>query len=327
MVDHEARPLVNNGDAENHLADVFAGSYEDPWFQSFVRRVKETFNPPKLPPLDVTSRPVPVKDIWGGTAGNESKAGLGSLAVHGGVIALLIILGTNPVVQQKVKETIFTPVDIAPYVAKPAEKLAGGGGGGGDRSLIQASKGKLPRPAPKQFTPPVAVVNNPDPKLVMEPTLLMTQQAPNVNMPVFGDPLSKLNVPSNGTGSGSGIGSGAGGGVGSGKGGGYGPGEGGGYGGGVYRIGGGVSAPALIYKVEPEYSEEARKAKHQGTVVLQVVVDANGQAQNIRVVRPIGLGLDEKAVEAVHKWRFKPGLKDGKPVAVAATIEVNFRLL
>jgi TonB family protein len=146
-------------------------------------------------------------------------------------------------------------------------------------------------------------------------------------MPNYGDPLAKLGAASNGTGSGSGIGSGSGGGVGSGRGAGMGPGEGGGFGGGVYRIGGGVSAPSLIYKVEPEYSEEARKAKHQGTVVLDVVVDDKGMPQNVRVIRAIGLGLDEKAIEAVSKWRFKPGLKDGRPVAVRASIEVNFRLL
>jgi TonB family protein len=124
---------------------------------------------------------------------------------------------------------------------------------------------------------------------------------------------------SNGPGSGGGIGTGSDGGVGSGSG--------GGVGGGVYRIGGGVSAPALIAKVEPEYSEEARKEKFQGTVVLYVVVDESGKPRDLRVIRPLGLGLDEKAIEAVMKWRFRPGMKDGKPVAVAATIEVNFRLL
>jgi TonB family protein len=172
-------------------------------------------------------------------------------------------------------------------------------------------------------------VNNPDPKLVMEPTIIVQPDAklPQVNMAQYGDPLAKVGPPSNGPGSGGGIGSGSGGGVGPGRGGGFGPGEGGGVGGGVFRVGGGVTAPTLVYKVEPEYSEEARKAKYQGTVVLYVEVDANGKARNLRVIRSLGLGLDEKAIEAVNKWKFKPGFKDGRPVTVAATIEVNFRLL
>jgi TonB family protein len=175
----------------------------------------------------------------------------------------------------------------------------------------------------------MAVVNNPNPKLVMEPTIIAPPdvQLPNVNMAQYGDPFGKIGPPSNGPGSGGGIGSGSGGGVGSGKGGGFGPGEGGGVGGGVFRVGGGVTAPALLFKVEPEYSEEARKAKYQGTVVLYVEVDPSGKARNLRVLRSLGLGLDEKAIEAVNKWKFKPGYKDGKAVTVAATIEVNFRLL
>lgn len=322
----------NSGSAEDHLAATLAGGYGKPWLESFVDRVKETINPPKLPPLEVTSKPVQVKDIWGGSAGNESKAGISSLMIHGGIIAVLIILSQTPQVQEVAKQSIslMMPTDLAPLpAAKQSAKLAGGGGGGGDRSITPPSKGKLPKIAPRQFTPPTAVVNNPDPKLVVEPTLIIQPDAaiPQTNLPNYGDPLAKLSAPSNGPGSGAGIGTGSGGGVGSGKGGGFGPGEGGGIGGGVYRVGGGVSAPALIFKVEPEYSEEARKAKHQGTVVLYVVVNDKGEPGNMRVVRAIGLGLDEKAMEAVKKWRFKPGLKDGKPVAVAATIEVNFRLL
>jgi len=100
-----------------------------------------------------------------------------------------------------------------------------------------------------------------------------------------------------------------------------------GFSGGAYRIGGGVSAPTVIHKVEPEYSEEARQRKFQGTVILFIVVDAEGKPRDLRVIRPLGLGLDQKAIEAVEKWKFKPGMKDGKPVAVQATIEVNFRLL
>ena len=139
--------------------------------------------------------------------------------------------------------------------------------------------------------------------------------------------LRKYGVLSNGTGSGGGIGSGHGGGVGPGSGGGFGPGSGGNAGGGAYRIGGGVSQPVPIYRPDPDYSEEARKAKYQGTVVLSIVVDEKGNPRDVRVTKPLGLGLDQKAIEAVMKWRFRPGMKDGHPVPVIAQIEVNFRLL
>jgi TonB family protein len=204
----------------------------------------------------------------------------------------------------------------------------GGGGGGGDRSPTPPSKGKLPRLSDKQFVPPT-VTHIENPKLPMEPTLIIQPDAniPKVDMNVLGDPLAKSGIASNGPGSGGGIGYGPGGGVGSGSGPGYGPGHGGNMGGGAYRIGGGVSPPSVILKVEPEYSEEARKAKFQGTVVLFVVVDEKGNPRDLKVMRPLGLGLDQKAIEAVEKWKFRPGMKDGKPVAVQATIEVNFRLL
>jgi len=93
------------------------------------------------------------------------------------------------------------------------------------------------------------------------------------------------------------------------------------------RPGHNISAPQLIDKVEPEFSEEARKAKYSGVVVLQIEVDTNGKARRVRVVQSPGLGLDKKAVDAVLQWRFKPGYQDGKPVVTAATVEVNFRLL
>jgi TonB family protein len=255
-----------------------------------------------------------------------------STGFQAGVVALVFIAFSTPTVQNAAKQAVslVIPVDLAPEpMAPPKKQMMQGGGGGGDRSPLPASKGRLPKPALRQFTPPAAVLNNLNPKLAMEPTILAPPdvQLPNVNMPQYGDPLSRFGTPSNGTGSGGGIGSGNGGGVGSGQGGGYGPGSGGGIGGGPFRVGGGVSAPVVLHKVEPEYSEEARKAKYQGTVLLYIEVDPSGRPTNIRVQRSLGLGLDEKAVEAVRQWKFKPGYKDGKPVTVAATIEVNFRLL
>jgi protein TonB len=318
-------------DQSDHLDRLLVSDVEIPWYKSLVENVREIINPPKLPPLEVTSKPVAVKDIWSHD-GRKKFTTLYSVGIHVGLVFLLILAGTNKTVQQKAKETItLIAPDLAPYEPPAAKqnKKMGGGGGGGDKSLLQASKGKLPKIAPKQFTPPMAVVNNPDPKLVMEPTIMVQPNAPlpQVNMSVLGNPLGALGPPSNGTGSGGGIGSGKGGGVGSGSGGGFGPGSGGGTGGGVYRIGGGVSDPVPIFKPEPEYSEEARKAKFQGAVMLSIIIDENGKTRDVRVVRPLGLGLDEKAIEAVLKWRFKPSLKDGRAVAVSANVEVNFRLL
>jgi protein TonB len=318
-------------DNDDHLSRLYVPTVEEPWYSSFIRNIRETISPPKLPPLQITSKPVAVKEIWG-LYGKDNKSNVMSLVIHASVVFLLFTVASSKAVQDKAKEVVsLVAPDLAPYIPKMAEQKQqmGGGGGGGDRSPTPASKGRLPKPSMKQFTPPMAVVNNPNPKLVMEPTIIAPPDTPlpNVNMPVWGDPLAKMGPPSNGPGSGGGIGSGSGGGVGSGKGGGFGPGEGGGVGGGVFRVGGGVSAPVPLYKPDPEYSEEARKAKYSGTVVLSITVDATGKPRDIKVIRSLGLGLDEKAIEAVTKWKFRPGYKNGQPVAVTASIEVNFRLL
>src|SRR5258708_1845352 len=267
---------ISNPAPPDHLDKLLAMEIEEPWYKSFIANIREAINPPKLPPLEVTSKPVAVKDIWDRDE-NKRFAGLGSLLIHGGLVALAILLVTNQVIQQKAGETVtLIAPDLAPYEPKAIKKkqTMGGGGGGGDHSVLQASKGKLPKIAPRQFVPPTAVINNPNPKLVMEPTIVVQPDAvlPQVNSANYGNPLGVLGPLSNGTGSGGGIGSGKGGGVGSGKGAGFGPGEGGGTGGGVYRIGGGVSDPVPIFKPEPEYSEEARKAKFQGSVMLSIVI-------------------------------------------------------
>src|SRR5205809_759077 len=117
-----------------------------------------------------------------------------------------------------------------------------------------------------------------------------------------------------------------GGGVGPGNGAGVGPGSDANMGGGAYRPGGGVTAPRAIYQPEPEYSDEARKAKFQGSVVLWLVVGPDGHPREVKVVRSLGMGLDEKALETVRTWHFEPGRKDGLPVAVQVHVEVIFHL-
>ena len=305
-------------------------------WQSIRRQIHERLHPEKLPPLQLTSRPVKVKEIWGDY--NYKKGGaLGSTLLHCAAIGAIIALSLagNKVVQtvKKQESTVLIAPDISEYmpVSNKKNDTLGGGGGGGDRDKLQAPKGKLPKQSMEQITPPAMVIRNEHPKLTAEPTVVVPPQMKlNMaqNMPNLGNPLSAIpsGPPSNGTGSGAGIGEGSGGGVGIGDGPGVGQGRGGGYGGGVFRVGGGVSAPTAINTPDPEYSEEARKAKFQGTCVLWLIVDQNGRPRDVRVARSLGMGLDQKAIEAVRKWEFKPATKDGRPVAVQINVEVNFRL-
>jgi TonB family protein len=290
---------------------------EVPWYLSLYRNVYEIVRPQKLPPLNVTSRPVAVKEIWG-LYEKDPKSRYMSMAIHAAVFALLMVGATNTTVRKSIQDRLsLVDPNVKPYVPEKAQ----GGGGGGARQPLPASKGAPP--ASKQFVSPPMIVTE-RPKLAIDPSV----DAPVVpSAAPLGDLLGRLVNGSNGPGFGGGMGSGKGGGIGPGSGGGVGPGEGGGAGGGVFRVGGGVSAPVVIAKVDPEYSEEARKAKFSGAVLLSIVVDTEGRARDIHVTKSLGMGLDEKAIEAVEKWKFKPGMRAGVAVNVRATIEVNFRLL
>jgi TonB family protein len=171
------------------------------------------------------------------------------------------------------------------------------------------------------------VARNPIAKLQVDSTL---QGPPQLTLPQsnqLGNLLaSNATIPSNGTGGNSGMGSYHGTGIGPGGGPGFGSGTNGGCCNGIFHPGNGVTGPRAIYDPDPEYSEEARKAKYQGTVILAIVVDPSGHPRDVRVARSLGLGLDEKAIEAVQKWKFAPGVKDGVPVAVQVNVEVSFRL-
>ena len=316
-----------------HMLQLTSTLEQSLW-SSLKNNLRDTFFPEKLPPLRLTSQPVRVRNIWG-DSDHRKSATAGSMVVHGLMVAGLIAIslaGAKAVKDNKPQTVVdLVAPDISAYmpISNKKNDTIGGGGGGGDRDKLQAPKGKLPKLAMEQFTPPAVVIRNDNPKLPMEPTVVIPPQVkvPTVNMPTLGDPLAKVvGPPSNGTGSGGGIGSGSGGGVGSGEGPGVGPGRGGGIGGGVFRIGGGVSAPRPLFTPDPEYSEEARKAKYQGTCVLWLVIGPDGRPREMRVARSLGMGLDEKAMLAVKQWKFEPAMKDGHPVAVQMNVEVSFRL-
>jgi len=299
---------------------------------SLWKNVRDLISPPKLPPLKTTSPAVAVPEIWTKDTQFTRVQAL-SLAFHVLILVLIIVpllpeLMSPATTQAK---SNVTPINISDYVPKlpPGAKKAGGGGGGGEHNVLAASKGKVPKFDWTQITPP-SVKPPVNPKLAATPTVLGPPELklPSPNMPNWGDPMAKLTNDSSGTGGGGGIGSGCCGGVGSGDGHGVGPGHEYGTGGGYPTGGlGGYGMPSCLYCPNPTFSDEAVKAKYQGTVVLSAVITSDGRPIDIRVVKGLGLGLDEKAIEAVRNWRFKPSIgPDGKPSTVTAPIEVTFRL-
>jgi TonB family protein len=301
---------------------------EEPVWKTLVASVQDILFPRKLPPLQLTSQPVAVVDPM--AVKKPIGSAIAALVIVAGTLAALLFWVSVHVKALPPKPATTEVVDLKPYtpIAPKMRDVMGGGGGGGDRDLVQVSKGHLPKLAKTQITPP-QILRNDHPKLAVEPTIVMPQNIPlpNANMPNLGLPTSSnVTLASNGVGSGAGMGSGKNGGLGSGNGGGYGPGSGGGTGGGVYHVGGGVSAPSVIYSVDPEYSDEARRAKYTGIVMVSLIVDAQGVPQHVHVVRQLGMGLDEKAVEAVRQYKFKPAIYQGKAVPVEVNIEVNFQI-
>ena len=209
-------------------------------------------------------------------------------------------------------------LEAPPWPPTTPPQLHSMGGGGGNPGEAPATKGNPPR-----FAPQIAPLTTPPqiaPKLAVEPTVdvdpSMTMSRNEV--PNFGMPNSPLVGMSLGNGKGSGLGGGSGAGIGAGSG--------GNMGGGLRRIGGGVSAPVVLFAPEPEFSEEARKAKVSGNVLVYLQVDTSGHPTHVRVLRGIGLGLDEKALAAVRAYKFKPAMENGKPVAVEMNVEVNFQI-
>jgi periplasmic protein TonB len=261
---------------------------------------------------------------WSGYPVRRSNMAL-SFALHAIMVlavgaGFVMVKSTLPRVDTR--ESVSVRLD--PYIFPVGATESHGGGSGGAAEKIRANKGAAPKAAREQLTPPI-MLRNLQPTITAEATVI----APDLALPrtrQIGDPLSALAAPSNGPGVGGGIGGNAGDGVGSGRGPGRGNGKDGGCCDGLYAVGNGVSMPRAIYSPEPEFSEEARRVKLQGEVTLLATIGADGLPRNLTVVRSLGMGLDEKALEKVRTWRFDPARKDGRPVAVQMNIIVNFHL-
>lgn len=225
------------------------------------------------------------------------------------------------------------PNDQIIWIAEPGP---GGGGGGG---------GNLAKEPPKQAVLPgkdkisVPVIEKPEMQIKADPPPPEPEPIQQVNIPVrtlgaetellpgaIDAPSAPVASSSLGSGVGGGAGTGQGTGLGSGQGSGLGDGIGGGTGGGVYKPGNGVTTPVPIRQVTPVYSTDAMRARVQGEVLVQCVVQLDGTVSDLRVVRSLGFGLDEEAIKAARQWRFQPGTRFGQPVKVEVLIGLSFSL-
>jgi periplasmic protein TonB len=278
---------------------------------------------------------VPNSPLWRGldplAAGRDRGSGYISFVIHSLAITAVLwwgITARNHIVQPAMTATPLDFTLSAPPTNPPLLKVAKplrGGGGGGEHRVVDPNLGRQPKFSRVQMLPP-QIQRVAQPPIPMQPTI-QANLPMNNKLPDFGMTHStQIAMASQGSGSESGFGAGFGGGLGQGHGGGAGAGSGGGYGGGVMSVGGGVSAPQVVYSVDPQFTPEARQADYQGTVAIQLIVDAEGRPQDIHVVRHLGMGLDQKAVEAVRQYKFRPAMYEGHPVAVQMIIEVGFHL-
>jgi TonB family protein len=327
-----AAKTVKNEAASDGLDALTGRAFEQKGlFAELYENLYDTLFPPKLPPLELTSKPVAVKDPLA-TERNPVSYAI-SAGINVGILLIALFAFRHQIVQAVAPKLVnLTNIDIPAW--KPVTQkggAVGGGGGGGDHDLVNPIKGRLPKLEKNPIVTP-QVIRNDHPKLAIEPAVDVQQNIKlpdNPMLPNVGMLNSSNNVVlSNGQGAHGGMGSGSGGGLGSGSGNGVGPGSGGNIGGGVFQVGNGVTAPVATYQPEAEFSEEARRAKYEGTVLIGLIVDAQGRPQNVHVVRSLGMGLDEKALEAVRQYRFKPAYNKAlhKPVPVMVDVEVNFRL-
>jgi periplasmic protein TonB len=287
---------------------------EEGVFASLWSSIRDVFFPVKLPPLVLESKPLAVVDRM---KTKQNPIATGSAVVIYGLIILLIafLLAKKVQFAAPVKTMTVTELSVPPQAPPRAQAM---GGGGGQKGPTPVTKGTPPKFSENQLVPPKAPPLI-EPKIHIDPTIDVQKDVKMASsIPQIGVANSPLVGMSMGNGNGTGLGSG--------NGSGLGPGSGGNTGGGPKRIGGGVSAPVLIFSVEPEFSEEARKAKVAGNVLVNLWVDTNGNPSHVRVIRGVGMGLDEKAMEAVRQYKFKPAMENGRPVLVELNVEVNFQI-
>jgi len=291
-------------------------------FASLIDSLRDTMQPPKLAPLKLSSAPIAVLDPLA-TKRDPTSVAL-AIAINGLIAVSVLWFGTHKVVSmaEAAPTKRITLVDpFPPPLPKAPPKAIVMSGGGGQFAPRPVSRGNPPKLESKPIMVASMAPAKIAPQLAVEPTL-------NVQSDLHMAKVSALNIgmtnapaivvaPGNGAGAGLGAGSGDG----------LGSGSGGNYGGGVFKVGGGVSQPQVLFAPDPTFTEEARQAKVAGKVVVYLQVNPEGRPMHVKVLKGLGMGLDEKAVEAVRQYKFRPAMKDGHPVTVEMNVDVNFQIL
>ncbi len=297
---------------------------------------------------------LPRAELFGASPGSNPRHGvplLASSALHAAIVAFAVLIASLGVSAPQASPREPSKPARLVFLALPGP--GGGGGGGGLKQPKPAARAeqkgtnKMRSPVPIQRvarreptkveqprpTPPPRPVEKP---AEPAPAPARTDPAPPVAAPVAtvpADPKDQAGVlteappvGSRGSGEGGGSGTGTGTGVGEGDGSGIGPGSGGGTGGGPYRPGSGITPPELLQEVKPDYTEEARRRNLEGEVVLEIVVRRDGSVGNMRLLHGLGGGLDQRAMDAVRRWRFAPARRHGTPVDVLVEVAVEFKV-
>jgi TonB family protein len=257
-----------------------------------------------------------------------------SSTLHGGVFlvaAFIATLGLTPTRATAILDR-SEPMRLV-FLAVPGP--GGGGGGGGLRQKAlppkaeQKGRQALSSPVAARIPPPIETPPAPpepeiEPPPVIEAPVASVAADERTQVGVLEEPAPVSDA--RGPGTGEGVGTGAGVGIGEGNGAGIGEGSGGGTGGGVYRPGSGIEPPRLLHEVKPDYTEDARLRRLEGEVMMEIVVRRDGSVGDLTIVKGLGGGLNERAVQAVRQWRFSPARRRGVPVDVVVEVAVEFKL-
>ena len=274
------------------------------------------------------------RELFDVRSGERARRALPVALTAAAHMALLVALGLVSAAASPARTSGAAPVATRlVFLAAPGP--GGGGGGGGHKELIRASaaerkgtrrlRSPLPaRPAPERAKPSATQPSPaPDPPVAIAPVVPVDADARDT----VGEPVDVPPQPeSRGPGAGGEAGAGSAAGIGPGNGAGIGAGSGGGTGGGPYRPGSDITPPSLLQEVKPDYTEEGRRRSVEGDVDLEIVVRSDGSVGDVTLTRGLGAGLDQRAIDAVRRWRFSPATRHGVPVDVIVQVSVEFRL-